>query len=666
MIWLSKCSLRSIGAAALALILLQLAHAATPTPELQKAVRAATFEVVIPKAASDPLSYEKPLPLDLIPYVIRSDHYWSIGTAFAIAPDTYVSAAHVLLAAVGSQFGAPSLRDSEGHVYPVKRVLKFSAHEDFIVFTIGGAPAAQPLATSVQPKIDDVVFAAGNALGEGVVIRDGLLTSETPEAQDGRWKWLRFSAAASPGNSGGPLLDASGRVIGVVSAKSPNENLNYALPIARVLDASGKASFDLRYSSKLPNARFTQVATLKTQFDLPQDFSQFAANYQALLLSTARRDVQQLLASYADRLFPHGNSTKLLATVYDSPLLTFVQQDRTDAWDAVGDDNVVDQDLPGHGLVTTGTALQVGVFRLRRPDAAIDGKFYEDPRAMMDLLLKGLKLTRPVGDQQIRITSLGQPQSQSVFEDTFGRHWQVSLWPLGYTDNYVICYALPVPEGYQGMLRMAPSTLRANMNEYLKLLANYAYVNYSGTLPQWQAFLARRSVRPKIFDGIQLEIDASQNIHYRSPRLTLDIPKDLIGTTVDSQLVLPTAYMLSGEHLAWDVGGLYLYKDQVHHTYVGIERHVKPADDSAKDQMDVWNRMSTRGAGFEGVAGHDDGFTTYWIHNALSAPTSKSPGIDPAASVLYDVFYTTDAESYPRDLEDGERRLLLGTHILER
>jgi serine protease Do len=79
------------------------------------------------------------------------------------------------------------------------------------------------------------VLAVGNAFGEGVVIRDGLYTSATDEDQDGRWKWIRFSAAASPGNSGGPLLDGDGKVIGIVIGKSPNENLNYSLPIARVL-----------------------------------------------------------------------------------------------------------------------------------------------------------------------------------------------------------------------------------------------------------------------------------------------------------------------------------------------------------------------------------------------------------------------------------------------
>jgi len=98
--WVGGCS-GPIGILA-TLITAHLAHSATPTPEVQSEVRAATFEVVMRKVDSDALAYEKSLPLDLIPYVIRSDHYWSIGTAFAIGPETYVTAGHVFRAAVGS------------------------------------------------------------------------------------------------------------------------------------------------------------------------------------------------------------------------------------------------------------------------------------------------------------------------------------------------------------------------------------------------------------------------------------------------------------------------------------------------------------------------------------------------------------------------------------
>jgi hypothetical protein len=51
--------------------------AAVLTPELQKQVRAATFEVVIKKPEKDAVTYEKALPLELIPFAERNDAYWS-------------------------------------------------------------------------------------------------------------------------------------------------------------------------------------------------------------------------------------------------------------------------------------------------------------------------------------------------------------------------------------------------------------------------------------------------------------------------------------------------------------------------------------------------------------------------------------------------------------
>jgi len=47
------------------------------TPELQRAVRQGTFEVVLKKPTSDSLKYEKPLPLDLLPFKERTDTYRS-------------------------------------------------------------------------------------------------------------------------------------------------------------------------------------------------------------------------------------------------------------------------------------------------------------------------------------------------------------------------------------------------------------------------------------------------------------------------------------------------------------------------------------------------------------------------------------------------------------
>src|SRR3546814_12656220 len=78
--------------------------------------RSATFEVVAAKPVDDPLSYEKPLPLDLLPFQQRNDKYYSIGTAFSIGGGRYVTAAHVLMTGANSLWGPPALRDNGGKV----------------------------------------------------------------------------------------------------------------------------------------------------------------------------------------------------------------------------------------------------------------------------------------------------------------------------------------------------------------------------------------------------------------------------------------------------------------------------------------------------------------------------------------------------------------------
>ena len=214
---------RAIAAAMLLGCLAPATPAANLTPELQQAIRASTFEVVMKKPDKESVSYEKPLPLELLPYIERTDAYRAVGTAFALGHNTYVTAAHVLLAGVDSQFGMPALRRADGTVYAIDQIQKFSAYQDFVVFSLQKDPAPAGFSVNQEPKLDDPVLAVGNALGEGIVIRDGLYTSATAEEQENRWKWIRFSAAASPGNSGGPLLDAEGQVIGIVIGKSPNE-----------------------------------------------------------------------------------------------------------------------------------------------------------------------------------------------------------------------------------------------------------------------------------------------------------------------------------------------------------------------------------------------------------------------------------------------------------
>lgn len=659
---------RALAAVSLLVALLATvaAHAAPASAELQKQVRSATFEVVLRKPETDPLSYEKPLPLDLLPYTERTDKYSSIGTAFTVAPGLFISAGHVMLSGIDSQFGTPALRDSSGNVFPIDRVVKFSLHEDFMVFTVAPAPPATPLPTSTTPALDKKVYAVGNALGDGVVIRDGLLTSMTPEEQDGRWKWLRFSAAASPGNSGGPLLDAEGRVVGVVTMRSMAENLNFALPIERVESASAKeATYDVRQSFGLPMLRDTQVSRYKGAFPLPLPYAEFVKRYRESLVRHFRVESERLLKDEAAELFPNGNASKLLAVEEFAQNPALVSQDDDHTWVAAEGDETQSVDLPGEGQVHVRSVDETILFSLHRPNDSHDDAFYSDSRAFMDILLNGLKLPRYVGSQAIRITSAGPALRDTTFVDRFGRRWQLRIWQLGYMDLALVIAALPVPDGYVGMLGFSPGIGIDTAVERLQLLTGYFQSPFSGTLAQWQAYLARTPLRASVFDGVKLKRDAATGLAFESARLKVSIPADLLKLSDSSRLRLDMLYLLDGKKLGWDIGALTMMEDVDGETYVGAYRQPKPASDAGRDLLQRWERMLKREADFGGEVRHDQNFTAMSITTALSRKMTTEELPDPSSAVLYELVYRTDDRLLPREMDTRKRKLMQALTILE-
>lgn len=489
----------------------------------------------------------------------------------------------------------------------------------------------------------------------------------TPEAQDGRWSWLRFSAATSPGNSGGPLLHASGRVIGVVMARSPNENLNYALPIDRVLNGSSRfATLDMRLPFGLPILRETTIGRLMHQFELPLSYDDFARRFQAATLNYYRKQQSRLLSEQHARVFPRGDSAEVLGTVYEAAYPSLILQQEDGSWNVESAGYIEKTELPAGGRVWTSSAGETMLFQVRRSNDAFSHGFYEDARASMDLLLKGLKLPRIIGAQAIRITSLGPAQEDTEVRDSYGRKWRLRSWSLGYADARVVTLSLPVPDGYVGMLKVALPGGFDTVAEELGLLADYSYVSYVGTLPQWSAFLARKDLLPATFDRISIEYDYASGVRYRSRRLDFDVPVDVLQLSDASVLSLRMTYMMDREKLEWDVGGIYLSQDRETKSYVGVIRQPKPAEQAGAALLTRWGQMSRRDGEFAPVRGHDAEWKQFWMRTAVSAPPSGGANMDPTAQVLYELVCGTEGIRLPRQIDDMQRELLEAIRVKER
>ena len=616
--------------------------AAALTPEIQKAVRANTFEVVLKKPVADPLSYEKPLPLDLLPYSERTDAYNSVGTAFALGNNRYVTAAHVIQTGIASQFGAPMLRRSDGAVFEIDQIIKYSHHQDFVLFSLKNGPSVTGLAVNESPQVDDVVLAVGNALGQGIVIRDGLYTSSTPEDQDGRWKWIRFSAAASPGNSGGPLLDDSGRVIGVVLAKSPNENLNYSLPITHVLTTpQNKALLEGRTTTRLPYLRGTQTYNLKDGFDLPLSWKDFERTLLTVMNKHERAAQDALLQANADTIFPKGPGTE--SVLYDpkandfEPRLIIQQQDGS--WVAEAP-RYSSADLPGDGSVAFASVNGVTLLRVVRPDAATDPGFYSDSKQVMDWLLKALDLRRNVGPDRVRITSLGAAQSDTVHTDTYGRTWQQRVYAVPYLNAYVGCWMLPTPDGYVGIMQIFPPVQRELISERAMRAADLFDVSLTGTIAQWRAYLARRNSLPKALESLRLDTGKSWAVH--TPRFQFNAPAELIGLTDASVLKLTMGFFPQGTQTQWGIQGVKWAPDVTSKISFGLERRMRPPGKAKQALRTLYDDMRNRRAPYGDTPDHNSSSTWRLVH-PLSVPATQAG--QTASDLLYAVSLQADTPS---------------------
>lgn len=98
--------------------------------------------------------------------------------------------------------------------------------------------------TGVKPG--DPVVAIGNPLGEEFSVTDGIVSQI--RNQEG-YKVVQTTAPVSPGNSGGPLFNELGEVIGVVTFTKQDtarraQNLNYAVAIDEAKPLLGKTDYE--------------------------------------------------------------------------------------------------------------------------------------------------------------------------------------------------------------------------------------------------------------------------------------------------------------------------------------------------------------------------------------------------------------------------------------
>lgn len=128
--------------------------------------------------------------------------------------------------------------------------------------------AIATIGDSDKLQVGEQVVAIGNALGYGQSVTTGIVSAtnrsvSTSSDTDKSQSYIQTDAAINPGNSGGALLNMSGELIGINSAKLSDtdvEGMGYAIAISDVKDSintmlQGK---DVSTSSNTPSSSYYQ------------------------------------------------------------------------------------------------------------------------------------------------------------------------------------------------------------------------------------------------------------------------------------------------------------------------------------------------------------------------------------------------------------------------
>lgn len=155
------------------------------------------------------------------------------GTGFALKNNYIATNNHVIEGA--KSISVIGINGDFNHKYSAEVVAK-DKHNDLAIIKVNGiniSSASIPyLVKTGTSEVGEEVFVLGypltSTMGEEIKLTTGVISSKT--GFQGDVSIYQISAPIQPGNSGGPLFDSKGNVIGIVSSKHMGaENVGYAI-----------------------------------------------------------------------------------------------------------------------------------------------------------------------------------------------------------------------------------------------------------------------------------------------------------------------------------------------------------------------------------------------------------------------------------------------------
>lgn len=168
------------------------------------------------------------------------------GTGFIISEEGYiVTNAHVLADERGRLVSSIQAINYEQKTKDAT-FIGFNGELDIALLKISGIYNSLELGNSNNVQTGEKVIAIGNPLGLQFSVTEGIVSAVHRTGINGLDIYIQTDAALNPGNSGGPLINKQGEVIGINNFKiGAGENLGFALESNYIMDAVNNIYYEV-------------------------------------------------------------------------------------------------------------------------------------------------------------------------------------------------------------------------------------------------------------------------------------------------------------------------------------------------------------------------------------------------------------------------------------
>lgn len=173
----------------------------------------------------------KPAIVAIVTYDATGDAL-TTGSGFFIRPGEVVTNLHVIR---GARRCEVKTLDGKGRIHPVTGILAIDEEGDLALLSVPTPPerARSSELAGALPDEGEQIFVIGNPLKLEGSVSDGIVSAVREVPNVG--KIIQITAPISHGNSGSPIFNLKGQVIGVVTVKVTNgQNINLAIGSSRV------------------------------------------------------------------------------------------------------------------------------------------------------------------------------------------------------------------------------------------------------------------------------------------------------------------------------------------------------------------------------------------------------------------------------------------------